>query len=116
MKKETTREKIVELSQKWYEFVGKDHHKDNDCHWYIDTDFAYGEEPIFTACHYGYIADELKSASRATYEEAEDDLLKLLKKAIEKELRWIDGVIANPKDYDEIQVKQAELFKKLFNS
>lgn len=56
----TTREKIIELSEKWYEYVSCDHHKDCDCHWIIETDFAYGDEPVFTAQHYGYIAHDLE--------------------------------------------------------
>lgn len=111
----TTKEKIIELSEKWYEYVSQDHHKDGDCHWIIEVDFAYGEEPVYTAHHNGYIADDLGlQPSRTTYEEAEVDLLELIEKAIRDEREWVEIVLRNKNEYDEFQIKQAEKFNELF--
>ena len=111
----TTQEQIIELSKKWYEYVGKNHHKDRDCHWYIETDFAYGDKIAFTACHYGYVFEDFETPPpRSTYEDAEGDLLELIKEAIKSQKEWIDRVLANPKWWDEEQIEQAKTYYKLF--
>ena len=38
-------EEITKLTELWYEIVGNDHHKDRDCHWYINKVWSYGEKP-----------------------------------------------------------------------
>lgn len=48
---------VAELSAKWYELIGKDHHKDHDCHFYIEVIWSYGTGPRFVPRHYGYIVD-----------------------------------------------------------
>jgi hypothetical protein len=112
---QTKKDQIVELSQKWYEYVSQDHHKDRDCHWYVEMDFAYGNEPIFRACHYGYIAHDLKvKPDRKTYEEAENDLLELIKSAIEGEREWVKSALENKKEYDKVQIESAKKFIELF--
>ena len=60
---ENIEEKFIEATEKWYEFVGRDHHKDRDCHWYVGTEeqFSYGHTPKETESvvrHYGYVADD----------------------------------------------------------
>ena len=30
-------EEITKLTDEWYFLIGKDHHKDRDCHWYIEA-------------------------------------------------------------------------------
>ncbi len=34
-------QEIVDLSKIWYNFVSVDHHKDRDCHWYVEQYFSY---------------------------------------------------------------------------
>ena len=53
-------EEITNLTDEWYHLIGKDHHKDRDCHWYIETKWSYGFPPKYLVCHYGYILDEIE--------------------------------------------------------
>jgi hypothetical protein len=75
-------EKITKLTDEWYSLIGKDHHKDRDCHWYIESKWSYGNSPVYLVVHYGYIIDEINEPC-ATYEDA----LKTLKNILEKEIR-----------------------------
>ena len=105
---------IVELTDKWYRYVAKDHHKDKDCHWYISCDFAYGGEPVYSAYHYGYIFEGKEMEKRKTYEEAESDLLVLIQQAMLIEREWVDRVMKDKSQWDEKQIEKAELYIKLF--
>jgi len=73
---------ITKLTSEWYSLIGKDHHKDRDCHWYIETKFSYGKPPKYTVQHWGYILDEIVEEC-ASYDEA----LKKLKEILEKEIK-----------------------------
>lgn len=53
-------EQIRKLTDQWYALIGIDHHKDCDCHFYIETIWSYGDGPRFVSCHYGYIIDQSK--------------------------------------------------------
>jgi hypothetical protein len=53
-------EEITNLTDEWYHLIGKDHHKDRDCHWYIETKWSYGFPPKYLVCHYGYLVDEIE--------------------------------------------------------
>ena len=56
----TIQEEITELTEEWYFLIGKDHHKDRDCHWYIETRWSYGHPPTYTLQHFGYIIDRIE--------------------------------------------------------
>lgn len=56
----STIEQITKLTDEWYRLIGKDHHKDRDCHWYIETKWSYGLAPKYIVCHYGYIIDTIE--------------------------------------------------------
>lgn len=79
MNSQTLIEEITKLTKKWYTLIGPDHHKDKDCHWYINTVWSYGCDPIYRVEHYGYIYDDVAKDCE-TYEAA----LIMLK----KELEW----------------------------
>jgi hypothetical protein len=70
---------ITNLSQKWYSLVGKDHHKDRDCHWYIETKWSYGQKPKYEVQHFGYIIHPDVEIECHSYEQA----LRVLKKKLE---------------------------------
>lgn len=53
-------EEITILTDEWYHLIGKDHHKDRDCHWYIETKWSYGFPPKYIVCHYGYLIDKIE--------------------------------------------------------
>ncbi len=75
---------ITKLTEEWYHLIGKDHHKDRDCHWYIETKWSYGYSPIYTVQHFGYILDKIEEECDS-YEEALTFLRDTLKKEIEDE-------------------------------
>lgn len=74
-------EEITELTDEWYFLIGKDHHKDRDCHWYIETKWSYGEPPKYIIQHYGYILDEIQETWK-TYELALERLKEILTEEI----------------------------------
>jgi hypothetical protein len=67
-------QEITELTKRWHYYVGQDHHKDRDCHWYIEQRYEYGEKPYFQAFHWAYIGDDLQGSKCATIEEAQEEL------------------------------------------
>ena len=67
-------EEIIRLTNLWYRYVGMDHHKDRDCHFYIECAYSYGDSPKYYAYHNGYRMDDWKTPIRKTFAEAEKDL------------------------------------------
>ena len=73
----TTKEildQITELSKDWYTVIGCDHHKDRDCHFYINTVWSYGRKQKYRVEHYGYIVENIEEEFD-TYREAAEFLL-----------------------------------------
>src|SRR4030065_942393 len=100
---------ITKLTGLWYRLVNLDHHKDCDCHWYINRInsrvWSYGQEPktektYYSVEHYGYVFEEVEEIFDS-YEEAEVFLLEKIKEAITKEENHANEVLKNPKDWDE---------------
>ncbi len=92
MKTEEILNQITELTKKWYIEVGKDHHKDRDCHFYINTVWSYGQKQKYRVEHYGYIFRDIEEVFN-TYNEAALFLLKKIKemiKTVEKDLETMD--------------------------
>lgn len=50
---------ITKLTKEWYTLIGPDHHKDRDCHWYIETKWSYGQSPEYHISHNGYILSDI---------------------------------------------------------
>ena len=103
-----------ELMVKWQEYVALDHHKDRDCHFYVELDFAYGTAVDHTVRHYGYIADEIElTGSGSDYSKT---LIKAVKKAIISEKNWCDQVIEEGETggWDKYQVAHANKWYALF--
>jgi hypothetical protein len=69
MKTEEILDQITELSKEWFILIGKDHHKDRDCHFYINTAWSYGQKQKYRVEHYGYLVEEIKEEFD-TYREA----------------------------------------------
>lgn len=73
---------IQELVSAWYEYVSFDHHKDRDCHWYIETitDYCYDGEikTDYVVKHYGYIADSHQHDNYQTLEDAQKCLIRTI--------------------------------------
>jgi hypothetical protein len=79
---------ITRLSDIWCRFVGGDHHKDRDCHFYITKHWSYGDVPYYKASHYGYIADCLEGTNCTTEQEAAEELLNFLRFQIHDAIKW----------------------------
>lgn len=93
-----TSDQITELCRRWYNYVGLDHHKDRDCHFYVEKKWSYGEEPVYSAHHSGYRADYWESPPYFTAAEAEEALLKWLTHTINGEIMDIKEKLAKPED------------------
>ena len=83
MKEDLLIKEITDLTQQWYTLIGPDHHKDRDCHWYIETKWSYGGSPEHRIVHNGYIIGKLEEAWQ-TYELALGRLKELLTKEIKE--------------------------------
>ena len=79
-------EEITKLTDEWYKLIGSDHHKDRDCHWYIETKWSYGKSPVYLIQHYGYILDEIVE-TWTDYNTALNRLKEILIEKIEEEKR-----------------------------
>ena len=82
---------ITKLTEEWYFLIGKDHHKDRDCHWYIETKWSYGYPPIYTIQHFGYILHDFEEIECTSYDEALTVLRDTLKEKIEEEKKSQKG-------------------------
>ena len=100
-------EEIVRLSGIYYQYVGLGHHKDRDCHWYIETAYSYGQPPTFMAHHSGYRYDYWTGERRATYAEAEADLLLTLRKALDEAEAWATKAANDPEDWCGDEAREA---------
>jgi hypothetical protein len=78
---------ITKLTEEWYFLIGKDHHKDRDCHWYIETKWSYGNAPVYIVRHYGYILDEVEEIW-SSYELALNRLKEILEENIASEKQF----------------------------
>jgi len=104
-------EEVTHLAHLWYEYVSKDHHKDCDCHWYIERRWSYFEKPKWYVYHAGYIFGGV-GIGCGSYREALRELIKLIKRAFREELRWAERVLQSPDDWDEIQIERAKWLKE----
>ena len=75
---------ITKLSKEWYILIGSDHHKDRDCHFYINTVWSYGQKQKYRVEHFGYLYRDVEEIFE-TYKEAAEYLLTTLRTMIEGE-------------------------------
>jgi hypothetical protein len=107
--------KIIELTKLWYEIVSTDHHKDRDCHWYVNKVWSYGHKPYYRVEHYGYIGKETYDNDFDTYLEAQNFLHDTLIEFIEDEKKWAKEVLETKQDgvWGEDQKERAEEILKI---
>ena len=96
---------ITELTKLWYCAL-VDHHKDNDCHFYIKMKWSYGKEPVYVVEHYGYILDEVYEEFE-TYAEAQDYLIKYLIESLTNECKFY---LTNPNKEEWVEQFQPRFF------
>lgn len=80
-------EEITKLSDEWYTLIGHSHHKDKDCHWYIETKWSYGQPPTYSVQHWGYILGDIVEECDS-YDKALLKLKEILIETIEKEKKF----------------------------
>jgi hypothetical protein len=73
---------ITKLTEEWRSLTGKDHCKDRDFHWYVETKWSYGQPPKYNVQHYGYIIGNIKEE----YDSYDEALLKL-KELLTREIK-----------------------------
>lgn len=98
---------IIKLTGLWCQIVCFDHHKDRDCHWYINTVYSYGEPPVFRIEHNGYIGGNI-SGEYKTYYEAERGIVYALQDLIAAEVDWSKNVLADESSWESDQVERAK--------
>jgi hypothetical protein len=91
-------EEITTLTNEWYELIGPSHHKDKDCHWYINTKWSYGYAPTYIVEHYGYILSDIEIEC-STYKEALEVIKQQLEIAIEREKEFKKLTKDNDEDW-----------------
>lgn len=101
--------KLIELTKFWYEYVAQDHHKDRDCHFYINKVWSYGQEPYYRIENYGYIAEIQDDKEYKTYASALKSLVVKLEEIAKdeyemtmstpdaKESEWMINIIGRKK-------------------
>lgn len=93
-------DKITDLSARWYKYVNLDHHKDRDCHFYIEKRWSYGESPKYRAYHDGYRAEHWAGEWRNTPHEAHYDLASFLQEEIDAAIRVLKSDLESPAEDD----------------
>lgn len=92
MKTQELQDNITKLTDKWRKLAARDHCKDRDFHFYINTVWSYGQKQKYRVEHYGYIFRDVEEEFD-TYNEAAMFLLNKIKemiKVVEKDLESID--------------------------
>ena len=108
------REEIKKLTGIWYQIVGLDHHKDRDCHWYINEKWSYGDYPTYEVYHYGYVYSEVLITTN-NYEKAQMELIRVLKHAIKGEADWARKALKRLEDNDVIRAENAKIIIDLLD-
>lgn len=82
---------ITKLTDEWYNLLGKiGHHKDRDCHWYVETKWSYGKSPKYTVQHWGYVLHDIVEEFDS-YEDALIGLRDILIEKIKEEKEWLEN-------------------------
>lgn len=101
-------DQITELAKRWYNYVCKDHHKDRDCHFYVQKKWSYGQEPVYIAYHYGYRANDWHSQEYPTAAQAEEALLKWLTHTVNGTIMDTKERLADPREVEWIGEDQLQ--------
>jgi hypothetical protein len=81
---ENIAQEITKLTEEWRSLTGKDHCKDRDFHWYVETKWSYGQPPKYNVQHWGYILGDIAEECDS-YDEALKTLKDILTEKIEEE-------------------------------
>ena len=107
-------QEITKLTDKYYRLISPQNHKDRDCHWSISLTWSYGQPPVFSVEHYGYLYEDIRDGVECkTLEEAKEKLLGHIKEAIEKEIKWAQRVVDEPAERDFVNLEIAKEVLKI---
>jgi hypothetical protein len=99
----TNKEKAIALNTIWYNVICGEYHKDRDCHFYIYSHYFYGDSAEYIVEHKGYINHDYEDTIWNTYEEAELELVRLLKQMLLNEIDWYLTIPEAENEYSEEQ-------------
>lgn len=92
---------IIDLSGRWCKYVGLDHCKSRDFHWYITKVYSYGESPKYYAFHNGYRADDWTSQTVDSEEDAMMLLADKLRRTVNGQIKTLKKEIEHSKTVSE---------------
>lgn len=78
-------DEITALTERWYELIGGEHHKDKDCHWYVEARWSYGLPQVYVVVHEGYVFERVEEEFD-TYQDALEGLKGYVERAISEEI------------------------------
>ena len=95
------------LLQLWYKIIGPQHHKDRDCHFFIERHYCTYKDPVWTVRHHGYILKDFDEEFK-TFNLALQGLITFLISKIAEEIHYMidDEDLGTPKE--QIQSLQLE--------
>jgi hypothetical protein len=105
----TLEEEITALTAKWYKYVNIDHHKDRDCHWYIQKMWSYGDEPYYQAFHHGYVLEGWSSPKCSTEEMAQTIVRDKLKREIDHAISHLTDTMEHEEALDWLNKSKEDL-------
>lgn len=90
MESEELELQVINLTNKYLNIIGPEHHKDRDCHWYVNKVWSYGQSPYYRVEHYGYIYGGLDRVERQfkTYKSALTFMIEHIQTAIKETESW----------------------------
>ncbi len=88
-------DRLIKLTEFWCDYVSCDHHKDRDCHFYINKVWSYGRPPYWRIEHYGYMSELDDKEEYGTYAAA----LKALVDWLEEQIKIVYSSV--PKNWDD---------------
>ncbi len=93
-------QRLLTLTKFWYDYVSCEHHKDRDCHFYINKVWSYGKEPVYRIEHYGYRSELENNEVYENYEEALDGLIAWLEEEVKEVYSGIPSDWQDEKKWD----------------
>jgi hypothetical protein len=117
---------IIQLNTIWYDLIAGEYHKDRDCHFYIYSHYFYGDDVEYMVEHKGYIEHNYEDTYWNSYDDAQRELIRLLKEMIIEESSfyiehygeegWDQHPNYNKEQLEEIQRKVLDITEESLNT
>jgi len=95
----------------WYDIIGQGHHKDRDCHFYIEREYSTYRPGGWRAYHNGYILKDYNEEF-PTFEQALQGLLTFLLEKIAEEISLTINQFDDHVKAGHYKEEQREIFHK----